>query len=122
MYPEIVETFQPDSGPTGQETRTGKTMSKSLITLLLGLFLAGAAWPQEDTSGGDVEEPETTDTAEIDEAAETEEADDIVGPDIVDPDFDDAELDEQTYEEDEDDFVPSEEIPADEPIPFPSNI
>ena len=35
---------------------------------------------------------------------------------------DDSDLDEQVYEEDDDDFVPSEEIPADEPIPFPSNI
>ena len=33
-----------------------------------------------------------------------------------------TDLDLQTYEEDEDDFVPTEEIPADEPIPFPSNI
>ncbi|MGH8221748.1 MAG: hypothetical protein ACREQZ_02130 [Woeseiaceae bacterium] len=35
---------------------------------------------------------------------------------------DDADLDEQTYEDDDDDFVPTEEIPADEAIPFPSNI
>ncbi len=31
-------------------------------------------------------------------------------------------LDEQSYEGDDDDFVPTEEIPADEPIPFPTNI
>ena len=35
---------------------------------------------------------------------------------------DDADLDDQTYEEDDDDFIPTEEIPADEPIPFPTNI
>jgi len=86
-------------------------MSKSLITLLLALFLSGPAWPQEDASGSEAVEPETA-------AAEPSGAAD----DIVDPDFDDADLDEQTYEEDDDDFVPSEEIPADEPIPFPSNI
>ncbi len=86
-------------------------MSKSLITLLLAFFLAGPAWPQEEASGGDTEDPETT------EATPTDEADDI-----VDPDLDDSDLDEQTYEEDDDDFVPSEEIPADVPIPFPSNI
>jgi len=39
---------------------------------------------------------------------------------VDDPNDDDLDL--QTYEEDEDDFVPTEEIPADEPIPFPSNI
>ena len=31
-------------------------------------------------------------------------------------------IDAQTYEEVDDDFVPSEEIPADEPIQFPTNI
>lgn len=31
-------------------------------------------------------------------------------------------IDAQTYEEIDDDFVPSEEIPADEPIQFPTNI
>lgn len=31
-------------------------------------------------------------------------------------------IDAQTYEEADDDFIPSEEIPADEPIPFPTNI
>jgi hypothetical protein len=35
---------------------------------------------------------------------------------------DDTDLDEQSYDPDDDDFVPSEEIPADEPIPFPSDI
>ncbi len=81
-------------------------MPKSLITLLLALFLSGAAWPQEDAFGNVSGEPE---------ASEAEQTDD---PDEID----DSDLDEQTYEEDEDDFVPSEEIPADQPIPFPSNI
>ena len=39
-----------------------------------------------------------------------------------DEEVEDADLDEQTYEEDDDDFVPTEEIPADEPIPFPTDI
>jgi len=34
----------------------------------------------------------------------------------------DYDIDAQTYEEIDDDFVPSEEIPADEPIQFPTNI
>ena len=111
-------------------------MSKSLITLLLSLLLAGPAWAQDQA--GNVEEPESVDageTADSDEHGEVGEPD---GPDeadtddeadaeeeatlIVDPEFDDSALDEQTYEEDDDDFVPSQEIPADEPIPFPSNI
>jgi hypothetical protein len=40
----------------------------------------------------------------------------------ADPDLDDSDLDDPTYESDDDIFVPSEEIPADEPIPFPSDI
>ncbi len=108
-------------------------MSKSLITLLLSLLIAGPAWAQDET--GDVEEPASADTAEAGEPGEVGEsdepeeaaADDEADADnevsqIVDPEFDDAGLDEQSYEEDDDDFVPSQEIPADEPIPFPSNI
>ena len=98
-------------GPTGQESRTANTMPKSLIILLLALFLSGPAWPQEDASGSEAAEPVTTEPEQADEA-----------DDIIDPDFDDSDLDEQSYEDDDDDFVPSEEIPADEPIAFPSNI
>lgn len=94
-------------------------MPKSLIILLLALFFYGAAWPQESESGSEVappgnetDAPAATAAAQTDEAEEIEEADEI----------DDSDLDEQTYEEDEDDFIPSEEIPADQPIPFPSNI
>ena len=35
---------------------------------------------------------------------------------------DDSDLDNQTYGEDDDDFIPTEEVPADESIPFPTNI
>ena len=86
-------------------------MPKSLIILLLTLFLSGPAWPQEDASGSESGEPEATEAEQNDDADE-----------IDDSDLAAADLDEQTYEEDEDDFVPSEEIPTDQPIPFPSNI
>ena len=121
-------------------------MSRTLLTLLLALLLAGPAWPQDEPSAGmagqpveaedvadeeedpadavgDAGEIDDEDEAGVDDVTaetagdETEEADAI-----VDPDFEDEDLDVQTYEEDDDDFVPSEEIPADEPIPFPSNI
>ena len=75
------------------------------IAILLALFLAGFAAAQED---GAVAEDQA-------EAPAVEEADD-------EEEVDDSDLDEQTYEEDDDDFIPTEEIPADEPIPFPSNI
>ena len=35
---------------------------------------------------------------------------------------DDSDLDNQTYGEDDDDFIPTEEVPADESIPFRTNI
>lgn len=88
-------------------------MPKSLITLLIALLLTGPAWPQEVEAGADAAPP--ADEAEVPEATEAEPADEA-------PQIDDTGLDEQGYEEDDDDFVPSEEIPADQPIPFPSNI
>lgn len=65
---------------------------------------------QQDTIPEDsAEESSDGEAGAVDEAA-------------VDPDLDDSDLDDQTYESDDDIFVPSEEIPADEPIPFPSDI
>ena len=96
-------------------------MPKTLLTTLLALFLASPVWSQEIESGSVSGEPppEVGDisgaAAEPEETAEEEQSDEA-------DEVDDADLDEQTYEEDEDDFVPSEEIPVDQPIPFPSNI
>ena len=81
-------------------------MSKYLISLILLAFLTVPSWSQEEPSS---EDPDALPAAD-ETAVATEE------------DVDDDDLDLQTYEEDDDDFVPSEEIPADEPIPFPSNI
>ncbi len=92
-------------------------MPRYLYTLMLVLFLAVAGWTQEQETAdqaGDTAAPET-------EAAAAVEADDEEASDDEE-EVDDSDLDLQTYEEDDDDFVPTEEIPADEPIPFPSNI
>ena len=79
-----------------------------------------AAEDSEIAEANDVAEngeaPETTAEAENVDDAETEN----VAIDLDDPD--DIDLDDQTYEEDDDDFVPTQEIPADTPIAFPSNI
>ncbi len=88
-------------------------MPKSFLTLLLAFFLVGPAWPQEVEAGSEAA-PSTNEAAEP-EVPEAEQADAAA-------EIDDSDLDVQTYEEDDDDFVPSEEIPADVPIPFPSNI
>ena len=90
-------------------------MPKYLIMLSLLAFLVSPAWTQDEEAAGQTADTEATEADaaaledEVDAAAEEEE-------------IDDSDLDEQTYEEDDDDFVPTEEIPADEPIPFPSNI
>ena len=44
------------------------------------------------------------------------------GNEVTSAESDDSDLDDQTYGEDDDDFVPTEEVPADESIPFPTNI
>jgi len=85
-------------------------MPNYFITLLLLTFLAVPAWSQEEVSPED------------DALQETEADRDAAGGTADEDETDDSDLDVQTYEEDEDDFVPTEEIPADEPIPFPSNI
>ncbi len=63
--------------------------------------------------------PETAVAAESTDDVEAAETEDIA-IDLDDPD--DIDLDEQTYEEDNDDFVPTQEIPPGTPIAFPSNI
>ena len=90
-------------------------MPNYLITLILLIILALPAWTQEEESAG-----ETADTTLPEADADAGEADGDGEADAEEAD--DSDLDVQTYEEDEDDFVPTEEIPADEPIPFPSNI
>lgn len=74
--------------------------------------LAQEAEPDDATEG--------TDTEAVAEAEDEDEEEDDPLIDLDDPDL--ADLDRQTYEEDDDDFVPTEEVPADEAIPFPTDI
>jgi hypothetical protein len=71
--------------------------------------------PQEPTDTtveqADSQEAPAGDSADQEDAADEEESSE-----------DDADLDLQTYEQNDDIFVPTEEIPSDEPIPFPSDI
>ncbi|MFQ6006532.1 MAG: hypothetical protein ACE5OQ_13640 [Woeseia sp.] len=77
---------------------------KHISTLLLAIFLASLSWSQES------EDPDDT-TVEASE--ETQAA----------GEQDDSDLDEQGYgEEDEDDFVPSQDVTADQNLPFPVDI
>ncbi len=83
-------------------------MVKQLIALLMALFLMSVSWSQE---------AEETDETEADSAVVTTAAEEEL-------DEDDAELDEQGYalEEEEDDFIPSEEVSADQSLSFPVDI
>lgn len=75
-------------------------MHRYLLTLLLATLFAVSAWSQDSESGED--------EANADTPAETE---------------DDSDLDEQGFADDEDDdFVPSEDIPTDQSIAFPTDI
>ena len=83
---------------------------KQLIALLLSVFLMSVCWSQE----AEVADETEVEAAEMAAAAEEDE----------DEEEDDAELDEQGYgiEEEEDDFIPSEEVSADQSLAFPVDI
>lgn len=82
-------------------------MHRFLIALLLGTMLAAASWAQDTDS----DEGAEAENAQV-EADEVDEAEDV----------DDSDLDEQTYSDADDDFRPSEDIPADQSIAFPTDI
>jgi hypothetical protein len=88
-------------------------MLKTIVTMILALALGFAAIAQEEAA--------ESGSGDIESIAE-DAPDEVTAAEDEDEEVDDSDLDEQTYEEDEDDFIPSEEIPADQPIPFPSNI
>lgn len=82
------------------------TMKRLLLILGLAGFLSVAAWSQD-------ERPQTDEAEEV-EASEAETP--------GDEDAESAELDEQDYVDEDDDFRPSEDIPADQSIAFPTDI
>ena len=82
-------------------------MNRFLIALLLGTMLAATSWAQDADSDDGAEAEETQ--VEADDLDEAE-------------DVDDSDLDEQTYSDVDDDFRPSEDIPADQSIAFPTDI
>ena len=83
-------------------------MPKSIITFFIAALLGLSAFAQDEPADATDDAP---DQALEEGVADTDEDEE-----------NDSDLDDQTYEDDEDDFIPTEEIPADEPIPFPTNI
>ncbi len=88
-------------------------MRNTMLVLLL--LLGRSVWSQDQ--GAAAEAPVADDTP-----IEVPAVDDAADPDVPDENAEDADLDEQTYERDDDVFVPTEEIPVDESIPFPTDI
>lgn len=105
-------------------------MTQMFAKVVLSVFVTSAlcwgpaAWSQNDEAGGSMPAEEPGEEASEDALAQTEPAagedDDAGGPAVGLDEI--PELDQQTYEKDDDVFVPTEEIPVDQSIPFPTDI
>lgn len=84
--------------------------------LFVLLLLSAAVWSQEANEQAAGDEPADAETtAEVEPDPEPAEEDEVA-------DFDDTGLDEQGFSNEDDDFNPSEDIPADQSIEFPADI
>lgn len=94
----------------------------SLTVLLIGGTVAAQEQGEPDEATNAAAEATEVTVDDNDDAAEDQDSADgsEASDDTEEPD--DADLDLQTYEQDDDDFVPTEEIPADQAVPFPSDI
>ena len=108
-------------------------MTRFLLTLILGVFIAGPAWAQqadEQVDGAEVADEtdlaadEVTDVdVDVDAEAEAQaQADAAAAAEAEAEEFDEAGLDEQGFSDEDDDFRPSEVIPTDQSIEFPTDI
>jgi len=94
------------------------------VALLAALLAASAAWAQEADQEVDQEVNNTGTDAPVDEAPARDADGQSVGQSIErSVDEDPVELDERNYADaEEEDFVPSEDIPTDQAIAFPTDI
>ena len=93
-------------------------MTRFLLTLMLGLLIAGPVWAQQ--SDEQVDGAEVAPDAEL--AADETDVDAEALADAEAEEFDEAGLDEQGFADEDDDFRPSEVIPTDQSIDFPTDI
>ena len=85
-------------------------MRRTVFWFVLCIVFMSPAWSQEDDADAVPEEEQTEAIPEVDEADEADEADEPI-------------VDDEFYQDvDDKDFRPSEDIPADQSIPFPSDI
>jgi hypothetical protein len=79
-----------------------------LLAIVVSLAFAVTGWTQDASSPEEASEEVETDTRELP---------------APEPDTEDIDVDDGSYlDGEEDDFRPSEEIPADQSIPFPTDI
>lgn len=88
--------------------KRGPSVSRFLFLLIVSSFLAVPAWTQEVEAVAEDEAEEVVATEEtVEDQAE---------------EFDETGLDDQGYADEDDDFRPSEDIPTDQSIAFPTDI
>jgi len=86
---------------------------------MLSLLLATGGLAQETAAVNEKEAQQASSADSVDDATPDKPQQEPQGDA---EDVEDSDLDIQGYEKDDDVFVPTEEIPADEAIPFPTNI
>ena len=80
--------------------------------LLFGLLLSLSTWAQETDDAGVADETAVADEPMVPDEPEPE----------PEPEFDETGLDEQGFANEDDDFDPTETIPTDQSIDFPTDI
>jgi len=85
---------------------------------MLGLLIAGPVWAQQ--SDEQVDGAEVAPDAEL--AADETDVDAEAKAEAEAEEFDETGLDEQGFADEDDDFRPSEVIPTDQSIEFPTDI
>jgi hypothetical protein len=98
-------------------------LTRFLLTLMLGVFIAGPVWAQQ--SNEQIDGAEVADAVEAADLAAGEATDETdVDAEVAEEteEFDETGLDEQGFSDEDDDFRPSEVIPTDQSIEFPTDI
>lgn len=107
-------------------------MTRFLLTLMLGVLIAGPVWAQqsdEQVDGAEVAQDAELAADETDVEAEAIAAAEAKAKAAAEAkaeaeaeEFDEAGLDDQGFADEDDDFRPSEVIPTDQSIEFPTDI
>ena len=88
-------------------------MRRTVFWFLLCIVFMSPAWSQEDDADAVAEDEQIETTPELDETEDAEDAEEV----------DEAVVDDEFYQDvDDQDFRPSEDVPADQSIPLPSDI